>query len=177
MLIGGLWHGAAWTYVLWGVYHGVLLIVYQVATSMFARPDKVANVDLNLPVDSLNGGPTMTSTIRKLCWPVLAGVFMFHLTCLGWLLFRAQNLSTVGLFLQSLVFHPSWSPEAAKLFVNLLSCSWFLFVFQVIQWRFDTTEPMSKLPFFLKLNICLFVIMSLLTLSAEGEQTFIYFAF
>jgi alginate O-acetyltransferase complex protein AlgI len=33
MLIGGLWHGAAWTFVVWGAYHGVLLCCYRV----FAR--------------------------------------------------------------------------------------------------------------------------------------------
>ena len=31
MVLGGLWHGAAWTFVLWGVYHGLLLIAYRAA--------------------------------------------------------------------------------------------------------------------------------------------------
>jgi len=29
MLIGGLWHGAAWTFVIWGAYHGILLVIYR----------------------------------------------------------------------------------------------------------------------------------------------------
>ena len=31
MLLGGLWHGAAWNYVLWGAFHGLLLIVFRPA--------------------------------------------------------------------------------------------------------------------------------------------------
>ncbi|HEY1038532.1 MAG TPA: MBOAT family O-acyltransferase, partial [Bacteroidia bacterium] len=31
MILGGLWHGAAWTFVLWGFYHGALLVIYRVA--------------------------------------------------------------------------------------------------------------------------------------------------
>lgn len=37
MLLGGLWHGANWTFVAWGGYHGVLLIVDRVAGRFFAR--------------------------------------------------------------------------------------------------------------------------------------------
>src|SRR4029453_7961037 len=33
MLLGGLWHGAAWTFVIWGVYQGVLLIAYRAASA------------------------------------------------------------------------------------------------------------------------------------------------
>ena len=36
MVLGGLWHGAAWTFVLWGVYHGVLLIAYRGADRVTA---------------------------------------------------------------------------------------------------------------------------------------------
>ena len=36
MLLGGLWHGAAWTFILWGLYQGVLLILYRPFEPAFA---------------------------------------------------------------------------------------------------------------------------------------------
>ncbi len=67
MLLGGLWHGAAWTFILWGLYQGLLLILY--------RPFERAFAGLSRPG-------------RFAAWLV-----MFHLTCYGWLIFRAPSLS------------------------------------------------------------------------------------
>ena len=52
MVLGGLWHGAAWTFVLWGVYHGVLLIAYRGAD----RVSGPASVDQRVTA-SLRGSP------------------------------------------------------------------------------------------------------------------------
>lgn len=69
MILGGLWHGARWTMIFWGLYHGVLLVAERLIKSAFPA----------------------------LCVPKpLAVVGMFHLTCLGWLFFRAESLSQVG---------------------------------------------------------------------------------
>jgi D-alanyl-lipoteichoic acid acyltransferase DltB (MBOAT superfamily) len=81
MLLGGLWHGAAWTFVLWGLYQGVLLLLYRPFEAFFA-----------------------SSTDRRR-WMVRTGgwIVMFHVTCLGWLIFRAPSFPalrqlTVNLF-------------------------------------------------------------------------------
>lgn len=43
MLIGGLWHGAAWTFVVWGLYHGALLVLYRYTSAIWDRlPQAVA---------------------------------------------------------------------------------------------------------------------------------------
>lgn len=69
MLLGGLWHGAAWTFVLWGLYHGLLLVVHRA-----------------MPKPRL-GGPAWLARARA-----GASVFvMFHLSLVGWLLFRAGS--------------------------------------------------------------------------------------
>lgn len=73
MVLGGLWHGAAWGFVLWGVYHGLLLIVHRVL---------------------FRDGKT-----RQL-WPkALSIVVMFHLVCLGWIPFRATSLDDASTIL------------------------------------------------------------------------------
>src|SRR5215210_6891312 len=87
MVLGGLWHGAAWTFILWGLYHGLLLVLYRPFESVFA-PASAA------PEPNRRFG----ATGRVGAW-----FLMFHLTCFGWLIFRAPSLAklrdlTHGLF-------------------------------------------------------------------------------
>jgi D-alanyl-lipoteichoic acid acyltransferase DltB (MBOAT superfamily) len=199
MLLGGLWHGAAWTFVLWGMYHGLLLIAYRlVAPRLDERPvprpgaalmqvgAATASAMVGLLVMPMffvpnrrprAGETDLGSAIGKVFVYGLALVVMFHLTCLGWLLFRAQNVTTVRVFLQSILLHPGWSPEAARHAKDLLFYGWFLIAFQIAQAAGGTLNPMAKWPWFVRLNVWLFLLMSLLVLGAKGEQTFIYFAF
>jgi D-alanyl-lipoteichoic acid acyltransferase DltB (MBOAT superfamily) len=73
MVLGGLWHGAAWTFELWGAFHGLGLCLEHVLGSRWER----------VPV-----------------W--LRWVVTFHLICFGWILFRSQGLDVVGSFLSRL---------------------------------------------------------------------------
>lgn len=77
MLLGGLWHGAAWKFMLWGCIHGGGL-----ATERW--------------IEEKHG----TTTVRR---PVLRWLITFHVVCLAWVFFRADNLTTVSeLFLRLL---------------------------------------------------------------------------
>jgi D-alanyl-lipoteichoic acid acyltransferase DltB (MBOAT superfamily) len=69
-LITGLWHGAAWTYVLWGLYHGIMLCVHRVRENLRAEKKRSKN------------------RMKK-----AVSIFSFFiLTSLGWILFRAHSL-------------------------------------------------------------------------------------
>jgi alginate O-acetyltransferase complex protein AlgI len=70
MLLGGLWHGAAWTYVLWGGLHGVALIVHR----EFAR--------------CAEGWSALTRRIFTWVGPVLC----FYWICITWIFFRAHDV-------------------------------------------------------------------------------------
>jgi len=83
MFLGGLWHGAHWTFALWGMYHGVLLILHRVCTGPLSR---IA------PTDGF---------ARKL-WDGLCVVTTFQLICLGLTLFRAANYDDALTILESL---------------------------------------------------------------------------
>lgn len=153
MLLGGLWHGAAWTFVLWGGFHGVILILYRALAPKFNK-------------------------VRPRGWIfVLQGVLMFHIVCFGWLIFRAQNLTTIGIFLQSIFLHSHWSPEAIACLKSLVFYSWFLVLFQIVQASSKTLNPMAYFPRFIRLNVWIIVIMSLLSIASKGGEEFIYFAF
>jgi D-alanyl-lipoteichoic acid acyltransferase DltB (MBOAT superfamily) len=86
MLLGGLWHGAAWTFVLWGAFHGALLVIQH----LWQRGDDPAREE----------SPVRWSTV----WRV---VLTFHLVCLGWVFFRAQGVESVGIILSRIA---AWAP-------------------------------------------------------------------
>jgi D-alanyl-lipoteichoic acid acyltransferase DltB (MBOAT superfamily) len=79
MVLGGLWHGAAWTFVLWGAFQGLGLIAEHALAERFRFPG----------------------------W--LRWLVTFHLIVFGWVLFRAQSLSDVGTFFSRLAApsHPT----------------------------------------------------------------------
>ena len=66
MLLGGLWHGAAWTFVAWGAYHGALLALHRAI-------------------------PWPQWTGRRMLHPARVAA-TFVLVCIGWVLFRAESL-------------------------------------------------------------------------------------
>jgi alginate O-acetyltransferase complex protein AlgI len=83
MILGGLWHGAAWTFVVWGVFQGLALVVARTIQDWASR------ARLTVPPGFI--------------WPRVAlGVFMFHVTCYGWLIFRAESVAQIGNFTQLL---------------------------------------------------------------------------
>ncbi|GAN78043.1 MBOAT family O-acyltransferase [Acidisphaera rubrifaciens] len=101
MLLGGIWHGAAWKFVFWGALHGVGLGVERFVLRHH---------------DRLRGPPPT----RPGLWPhvrkVLAIVLVFHFVCLGWLFFRADSFDTATLYLQQMA-SGDWSLTQATPFV------------------------------------------------------------
>jgi len=84
MLIGGLWHGAAWTFVLWGLYQGIGQVI--------GRQRRRRRSELGLPLEPV--GPA------RVAW---ARFVTFQVVCLGWLLFRADTMGTVWAMLSRLL--------------------------------------------------------------------------
>ena len=87
MILGGLWHGAAWTFVLWGAYHGALLAGHHAAASRGAVPEE----------------ETRLVFVRR-------RAATFALVCVGWVLFRSDSVATAVTMLSRLVtgwFTPS----------------------------------------------------------------------
>jgi D-alanyl-lipoteichoic acid acyltransferase DltB (MBOAT superfamily) len=94
MLLGGLWHGASWSFMLWGGLHGLYLIIYQMWSGTRLRE--------RLQTGGVGGW-----------WRVLSVVLTFHCICLAWCFFR---LSVLG---ESLACVQKWFVfDADKVFVG-----------------------------------------------------------
>lgn len=78
MVLGGLWHGAAWNFILWGMYHGSILVMHRMLRSPLA----------------LIGYWFESVSMSSLYWVFRVSI-MFLMTCYGWLLFRATSLLQV----------------------------------------------------------------------------------
>jgi len=87
MVLGGLWHGAAWTFVAWGALHG--------AGQVVGRHRRRRRVELGLPAQAEGG--------RHEWWQRVA---TFHLVCLGWVFFRADSFHTALSMLLRVVTAP-----------------------------------------------------------------------
>jgi D-alanyl-lipoteichoic acid acyltransferase DltB (MBOAT superfamily) len=123
MVLGGLWHGAAWNFVLWGFYQGAVLSVYRLlapGTSVTVPPTHPGPV------------PERGWRERPLSFAASIGVF-FVLTVYGWLLFRAASLEQVLRFttrlfadfgnLATAIKKPTLSAEAGLAMLFLLELS------------------------------------------------------
>ena len=102
MVLGGLWHGAAWTFVVWGALHGVALA----ATRMWqrARVGRKANesgYDRQAAGDATREPADVFQQLAGSDrWWGLAGVLLtFHFVCVAWIFFRAPTLSHASLML------------------------------------------------------------------------------
>ncbi|APR83699.1 Putative poly(beta-D-mannuronate) O-acetylase [Minicystis rosea] len=99
MVLGGLWHGASWTFVFWGFLHGLGLGV----TRAWERRGlgEGASKPRKRPEPSL-------------VWRVVATVLTFHYVCLAWIFFRAQTFQQALLVLKQIgtltTFHPNLPP-------------------------------------------------------------------
>lgn len=77
MVLGGLWHGAAWSYATWGLFHGGMLAIERLVND---------NVKIKLPKSVL----------------ILKGLFVFIMVTLAWLLFKLPDFSHVIKYFQAM---------------------------------------------------------------------------
>ena len=158
MVLGGLWHGAAWTFVLWGVYQGALLGVYRTL-------EGVAGARKWLLGDS--------PAARLLGW-----VVMFHLTCYGWLIFRATSLSQLGSMTTALVTNFALtSADFNGLVVPLALYLTPLLLVHALEARANDVLIVRRLPVGLRYSVYAATAYLIVLFGNFGGADFIYFQF
>jgi D-alanyl-lipoteichoic acid acyltransferase DltB (MBOAT superfamily) len=159
MALGGLWHGAAWTFVLWGLYQGVALIVGRITSSLGDRAGLRIRPGLNVS-------------------SVLLGLLMFHVTCYGWLIFRAESVPQLATFTRLLF--TSLQPSVTTVDSLLVPMLWILIPLLAVHgyqaWKGSESAPLAwpLVPRYALYGAVFFLV--LLFGDFEGTQ-FIYFQF
>jgi D-alanyl-lipoteichoic acid acyltransferase DltB (MBOAT superfamily) len=158
MVLGGLWHGAAWTFVLWGLYHGVLLIINR-AAAQASRVRKALESPAIVP--------------RLVGWAL-----MFHLTCYGWLIFRGRSAKHVGELTAALFsnFAPASLDTSGLLAPILLYVTPLLAVHACEAW-FDDGLVVPRLTPAVRYSIYAATFFLTMLFGNFGGADFIYFQF
>jgi D-alanyl-lipoteichoic acid acyltransferase DltB (MBOAT superfamily) len=155
MLLGGLWHGASLTFIVWGALHGLLLA----GTRAFQE---------------LRGarGPAAPSTPAR----VVGVLLTFHAVCFCWLFFRAPSLSDAGIFLGRLAtlstFHPNLDPRLlGVLSIGLVSH------YVPEGWFQRVLNTFSALPAYAQAAVLLVLALSVREMATLEAVPFVYFQF
>ncbi|MEM6450328.1 MAG: MBOAT family O-acyltransferase [Cyanobacteria bacterium P01_D01_bin.105] len=159
MVLGGLWHGAAWNFIYWGFYQGSILCIHRWIAG--AKP-------------SVRPVVTLTDKIRRVC----ITVGFFHVTCYGWLLFRATSWTQIVAFSKRLFLHPVWSPPTLPM---IPLSAWVgivvvLFI-DLAQYTSGTSVFYRLWPTYRRAALYASLLVVFLMGLANTSNTFIYFQF
>lgn len=159
MFLGGLWHGASWTFVLWGMYQGLLLIIHRLLQPILKK--------LTFFTGALVA--RISFVLRLFCF--------FNLMCIGWLLFRAKSMTVFWYMAKSLLFNFHFDTgdfAVAWKMAGLLSVLLFVEVLQYLKSDLLIVlklNPVIRAAFYL---VCFYL---LLFNGDNGGKAFIYFQF
>ena len=122
MLLGGLWHGAAWPFVIWGAYQGGGLMVERRMSEWKERQQDKKTDRRESRYGKANRHRQGNAWIKRRA--ALRWLVTFHFVCLGWVFFRSETLSDAGSLLDQL-FTSFLSPAANinTVFVGVVVCA------------------------------------------------------
>jgi len=170
MILGGLWHGASMHFMIWGAYQGLLLVMHKVFLSLVGENSLYKRMS--------------TAALYK---PI--SIFAtFHLTCIGWVFFRASNMSEAIKILKSLFFIPGPNTVSAFslslpatsqpiVFLVLPVVLLVLFSGQIISFWTSTRPRPITYPIIIQAVGLAGMLCLLLVLSPDTSPRFIYFQF
>lgn len=160
MFLGGLWHGASWNFVLWGVLHGVALAVHKFWMSLTGRKKG----------EQCHG-------IRRFFGVVVT----FHFVCFCWIFFRNADFATSVDMLRQIftVFRPQLLPQllAGYWEVFALMGLGYMLHFLPDNWERACTKTVIRLPLLGKAVLMIALIYLVIQMKSSDIQPFIYFQF
>ncbi len=154
MFLGGLWHGARWNFLIWGLYHGLLLIGFRFISPRIPNPQNRIWRNLFLGIQIL---------------------FFFHLTCFGWLIFRAEGAFHLGRLLNW--FYEGFYFSSISENFYLLGYMLILGIYQLVSSWKQNELWILQAPLFLRVLLYLVLYYCMAVYSIYGNQPFIYFQF
>jgi hypothetical protein len=152
MLLGGLWHGASWTFVVWGALHGAGLVVERLlvgergdATSWWGR--------------------------------ALGFVVTFHVVVVAWVFFRADSFTAAARVLGQVV--DGWGGGSANLTWPVVAALVAGFGSHMVptSWRTRALDAFARAPALVPAVVVVGALYVLRALSGSGAAPFIYFQF
>lgn len=173
-LISGLWHGANWTYIVWGALNGFYLIFALITQNLRTKIIAFLGVDKQ---------PTLYYVIQIITTFILVDV--------AWVFFRAHTMNDAIYILKSIctttgsdfiqLMHNKGLIGELTPTISLLSKSIFLILLlemvHILQKRVSIIEFINAKPWYIRWGIYYLFVLTLLTMSTSTNNQFIYFQF
>ena len=176
MLLGGLWHGANWTFVVWGGLHGFYLWVEKAIADY--RHDKVASIASTPHGEVGVPGPVPETFKPKTLRNFSIALFTFFLINVTWVFFRANTFTKAWYLLQSMFgFMAKQAPMLTTL--SIIKVSVIVTCMVIAHWLMRNTKVLDIVPklSWWVLGTVWTVMLLLIILSQESSSSFIYFQF
>ncbi len=162
MLLGGLWHGAALRFVLWGALHGAALALHKLWMAVIPGA-KQTGMEMNR-------------------WTRAAGIiFTFNLVCAGWLMFRAESMQTVELMIHQIFhsFNAAMIPQVIGGYAGVFALLVLGYVLHMAPEKADKAahKVVSNAPLVLQVVMAAAMIWIVMQIKSSEIQPFIYFQF
>lgn len=173
-LLSGLWHGANWTYVIWGALHGFFQIIENIY-------DKICGTKIKKSLSE--------NEVTKYIYNIVSTVFVFSLVCFAWVFFRANNLND-AVYIISNALSGFLTPITyildgftafgidRFLFLTIFIPIVILTVFDFFNYKVDLIKEIGKLHFSVRWAVYIALVLVIIFLSEKSSaETFIYFQF
>lgn len=160
MLLGGLWHGASWNFVIWGSVHGAALCLHKAWQKLLGH-DKTYH----------------PRGVRKVC----AIVLTFHLVCFSWLFFAGSSFEASAAMLGQIF--TNFQPQLISQFVvgypqvTALMLLGFVLHFLPTSWNEKAENLMGRTPSIIIALLLALMIAWVVQVKGADVQPFIYFKF
>jgi alginate O-acetyltransferase complex protein AlgI len=156
MLLGGLWHGANWTFVVWGGIHGAALGVTRAIERWRGKRPALAD--------------------RGWLLRALSVIMTFHLVCVGWIFFRAETFGKAALMFSRIASGTTYHPNLPPLVLGTIATG---LVLHFVPVRLDRAlrTRFVRLPAPLQAFCLLLAAVVVRQMASAEAVTFIYFQF
>ena len=169
-LISGLWHGASWTYVVWGGLHGSYVILSRWTAQLRQHVASLLRLDRF---------PSLANA-----WKILV---TFHLVAFAWIFFRASSALEAGWLIRNLLRrplfgHPAMPSEVRPPFNlnDLIVACVLVGLLELVQWlqtRRHVRDGFDAQPSWLRWPAYYALIIAILWIGNLGSRSFIYFQY
>jgi alginate O-acetyltransferase complex protein AlgI len=149
-ILCGLWHGAEWKFIFFGLYHAIMIAIYYLIEKHWDRLNKFFQIFLT-----------------------------YHIICIGWMIFRGESFSKVLEMLQSIFINFSITLDEI-FFENvsmLLFFTFILIVVEIFQHKYNDNAIVFRLHWVPRYSFFALLIFLTIAMASSRSRQFIYFQF
>ena len=159
MVLLGIWHGAGWNYVVFGIFEGSLIVLYQMLQPKLQKHIRPR------------------SRYGKNIWLIARIVFMFQLTAIAFLIFRVQSLPQIFNMLKSVIVDFRTTDIAAGDMARIVFLTGGMIILEIIQYRKKDLMAAFKWNPLVRAAVYFICFYLLMIYGVEGGKEFIYAQF